>query len=514
MADKTQNDRFETKGEEVVKIIHEVNSASYTLRLTAHKDEMELRCSFKPGSDCSKFSEEVFHSILVDAGVSAEIDNDAVSKLCYQASRKRTQKNILIAVGTKPVKGDDQRIDFLAKSSSENVIKFEEFDEKKDYHNLNLFDNVEQGELIAEVFWATDGTPGVNGLGQHVEAMRGLMFTRERRAGRNVTMSEDGSQFFADVSGRILYDQFRGVIEVSDTYEIRGDVGYKTGNIDFVGHVIVNGDVSDTYNIKAGLNIRINGHVGNSRIECGGDIDLIGVDGKNEARVLCAGNFKGRYVHEAGIEAQGNIEIVKEAVNANLHSEKVIYATKGSIIGGDSIALCGIEVNEVGSDAQVPTKLTAGISYILRQRVALLKADIVVLEDSITKIEKKINPFVTNPRNLLSLNDDGRKQIQELTEEFKETVSKKEQMAIELKEIRDSSREDANPMINILAAVNPRVSLNLGTSCEVTTQRKVLHCTVLENSLKGGLRFTSVYRLSSKAKDIESEIADRESQQI
>ena len=131
-----------------------------------------------------------------------------------------------------------------------------------------------------------------------------------------------------------------------------------------------------------------------------------------------------------------------------------------------------------------------------------------------TKIEKKINPFVTNPRNLLSLNDDGRKQIQELTEEFKETVSKKEQMAIELKEIRDSSREDANPMINILAAVNPRVSLNLGTSSEVTTQRKVLHCTVLENSLKGGLRFTSVYRLSSKAKDIESEIADRESQQI
>ena len=51
MADKTQNDRFETKGEEVVKIIHEVNSASYTLRLTAHKDDMELSCSFKPGSD-------------------------------------------------------------------------------------------------------------------------------------------------------------------------------------------------------------------------------------------------------------------------------------------------------------------------------------------------------------------------------------------------------------------------------------------------------------------------------
>lgn len=513
MSDKPKMDRLETKSEEVVKLVHEVETSLYYLKLESHLEDMELRCSFTPLAKELEFTSDELLSLFEDIGVQGSIDQEAVKKFCHEASRGKSQNSTLLVKGISPKKGDDQRIEFLAKPSSEDVINFEAYDEQKDYHNLHLFDNVEKDQLIAEVFWATDGSPGVSVLGQEVEAMRGLMFKRERRPGKNVRLSDDDSKFYAEVSGRILYDEYRGIISVSDLYEVRDDVGYKTGNVDFIGHVVVNGDVNDTYNIKAGLSLKVNGHVGNSQISCGGDIEIIGVDGKGEGKITCEGNFKARYVHEASVEAKGDLEIIKESVNSNLCSEKVICATHGSIIGGDSIALCGIEVGEVGSDAHIPTKLTAGISYVIRQKIQELREELVSVEEEIAKMNKRLNPFVTNPRNLLALNDDGREKIKELAESLKERVSHKDEVGNELKDIREVSREDANPMINIMQAINPRVSLNLGTSTQVIKERQIIKATVLENSIFGGLRYTPTYRITRMAKDIEAEIVEREQKQ-
>ena len=69
--------------------------------------------------------------------------------------------------------------------------------------------------------------------------------------------------------------------------EIDG-VNIKSGNVTFLGTVIVNGNVEDGYNVKASGNIEVNGAVGASRLESDGDIIVSqGIVGRDECDIWC-----------------------------------------------------------------------------------------------------------------------------------------------------------------------------------------------------------------------------------
>ena len=67
------------------------------------------------------------------------------------------------------------------------------------------------------------------------------------QVGNNITISEDKLSLIANIDGCLFIKS--GVLHVDDVYQIRGDVDFHTGNIDFNGDVIIGGDVKSGFQI-------------------------------------------------------------------------------------------------------------------------------------------------------------------------------------------------------------------------------------------------------------------------
>src|SRR5699024_12728695 len=61
-------------------------------------------------------------------------------------------------------------------------------------------------------------------------------------------------------------------IQVQVVYEINESISMKTGNINFIGSIIIHGDVPSGYQIKAGGDVKIFGLVEAANITAGGSI--------------------------------------------------------------------------------------------------------------------------------------------------------------------------------------------------------------------------------------------------
>ena len=67
--------------------------------------------------------------------------------------------------------------------------------------------------------------------------------------GKGFTVSEDGKSYYAQLSGKVEYRNYD--LNVSNVYNVSGDVDVGTGSIDFNGDVEINGSVRGSVKIHA-----------------------------------------------------------------------------------------------------------------------------------------------------------------------------------------------------------------------------------------------------------------------
>jgi len=503
MAELDKNRSFSTELGVMDKLVHEVSTNDFALRLVACKRGMELRISAIPYALGKFLAPARLPEIFARLSIAGMIDQEALNQFCQDINLGEVRESVVVVRGKDPENGEDQKVKFYAKPSSTGAPATEAFDDQKDYHNLNLFENVKKNQLLAEVIPATEGISGRTVLGEYVEAVPGEVFKQQMRGESNVFADSSGLKFYAKVDGRIIYDRSRKVLSVSDVYIIKGNVDYTTGDIDFIGGVEVFGDVTDTYNIKAGKWIKIHKHVGNCKLESGGDIEMHGMDSVEGGSIRSKGDVKCKYIHSVNVESEGNIIIATEAVNCQLHSEKSILARTGAIIGGEAVALKGFEVQSIGSDANVKTHLISGVSYIMQEAIKDLREQLSEFKEKMNFLSKKLDPFVINPRSLLSLNNEGRAKVKEMAAELKGISVDKEALENELKQLSKEAQHGANPMISVIKCIEAEVVLTIGTSTEQFKDRVIGQRSYIENSVHGGLRPVPYYPLDKSARDIE-----------
>jgi uncharacterized protein (DUF342 family) len=474
--------RLETRAEEL-KIIYEDKTSLYDIIFYSSDADMKLSVSLTPNSNNFQFSSNELFLHLDNANIKVEIPKDKVSEFCKLVNNHKLIKDFPLSEGKRAIKGRDQWIEFFVKPLSKSTYKKDENfkDIKKDYHNQHLFDNIKEGDLIAEIHDPTEGTDGVNIFGQTVESVPGLKFDKNLTLTRNISLSQDKKKIFTNTYGLVLYDKLQNKVTVSDTLRVQ-NVGLLTGDIDFIGKVIIDGDVEDTFNVKAEKEIIVKGHVGASRLESKTDIEIHGIDGKDEGEIICGGDLKAYYIHNVKVTAENNVIVHNEIINSQLHIEGSLLAERASIIGGDCIALHGIEVSEVGSHAVIPTILTAGISYQDRERCAELRKELLELETQMIKVNSSLNVYLLNPKILVTLNDAGKEKVRKLADTLKELVTKKDSMEQEVERLHKHSVDNANPVINILKMVYPSVKLVLGTKIINFNDPKTLRTTITIDS--------------------------------
>lgn len=293
----------------------------------------------------------------------------------------------LIAQGNKPEHGENGTIIYCFDTHKDYKPQLLE-DGTVNFKHLNLINNVKKGQLLVEIIPPTDGTAGKNVLGEEISALKGK--PAKVIKGKNIYEDESGLKIYADVDGQVFFRD--GKLQVSQVYEIPGDVDHSTGNVTFNGKVTIKGNVKSGFTVEADGDIEVNGVVEGATLLSKGNILLNrGIQGNNQAYLQCSGNLISKYIENTTIKSFGNIE-----ADCILHSNIVakgnitVDGKKGLIVGGQVRAGEEIRAKIIGSHMGTITNLEVGIDPDEKMRYEKLKEEIAEIKKNLGNLKKTI----------------------------------------------------------------------------------------------------------------------------
>ena len=293
-----------------------------------------------------------------------EIEKNQIKKgldkrvLAEILSKRAYGKKYLLAAGMKAGIGKNGEVitNFdISKQSFKPVLKQ---DGTVDFKNLDNITLAKKGEVIAELVPPTKGEDGYNVPGEVLEGKEGKPTPMPK--GKGTVLSEDGTKLLAETDGRIIYAE--GKISISEVYEIKGDVGNATGNINFNGSVVVRGNVTTDFSVRATGNIEVFGIVEGAEMYAGGNILVSnGISGVNKAIVQANGNITSKSIQNATIDAKGDV-FAEAIMHSNVKSmgKVEIGGQKGLLVGGKIQCHNGILAKVIGSYMGTKTEIHIG----------------------------------------------------------------------------------------------------------------------------------------------------------
>ncbi|HLZ28439.1 MAG TPA: FapA family protein [Chloroflexota bacterium] len=289
---------------------------------------------------------------LAAAGITYGINNAAVERALATPG-----EFVLVAQGRRPIDGLDGRLEvepaLLEIGGRPRVAE----DGAVDLFDLNLIHTVAEGQVLAKRIPPVPGEPGVTVRGRILVAHRGQ--PAPGSAGRGTRLHNNGAEIVATVAGHavVLGDQ----ISVSSIYQVRGDVGVATGHVDFVGSVVVRGDVRPGYRVQAEGDVEVHGNVNGGTVKAGGNLSVrYGI--LSQAHVVAAGTARAKFVEysdvRAGAEVWVSDGIVQSTISAGTTVE--VLGRYGSIVGGHVFAKNSLSARELGSPRGIRTAIAVG----------------------------------------------------------------------------------------------------------------------------------------------------------
>ncbi|HTY09828.1 MAG TPA: FapA family protein [Bacteroidota bacterium] len=267
--------------------------------------------------------------------------------LCSAVTLSAAQRTpVLIAEGIEPVVGKDGWVECLIDVQTPELL--EEKGGVVDMHNLHRIHNVKKGERLVVIHPPEDGTPGMSVRGFPILPKPG----KKARVFRGTCIASDPNQpdvLTATEDGHFLVKS-DGTIEVQPVLTIRGDVDFSTGDIDFIGSLIVTGDVKSDFTLKVKKDIEVRGNVGDATIMAGGNVIVkSGFLGYGKGSITAEGSVTIRHVLNQTVFSGKNVTIEREAVCAKINAGDVIASPKARFVGCVLRAGNGVEVYDLGN---------------------------------------------------------------------------------------------------------------------------------------------------------------------
>ncbi len=297
---------------------------------------------------------------------------------------KRYNENICAARWDPPVDGVDGDIKYFYKTD-QAVRPVENEQGEVDYKNLGLVRNITAGTPIAAITFPTEGEPGTDITGKTVPQRQGV--PAKYTVGAGTSLVDGDTQIIAAVDGNLVYKN--GSFCVEETLLINGDVEVATGNVDFIGDIVIKGSVFEGFRVTSKRKITINGTVTGAELSADGDIFVkIGII---NSTVTCKSNVKLGFCENSRIQCEGNVESASFVGGEVFAGQKMIASGKGVIMGGKYTALDGVEASVIGSDKYVKTEITLGNNAVLSKEKDTIGKAIVQMEDKVDQLGKVLN---------------------------------------------------------------------------------------------------------------------------
>lgn len=294
---------------------------------------------------------------------------------------KRYDENICVAQWDAPVDGVDGSIKYFYKTD-QAVRPVENEQGEVDYKNLGLVRNITAGTPIAMITFPTEGEPGTDIMGKPVPQKVGV--PAKYTLGAGTTLVNEDTQIIAAVDGNLVYKN--GAFCVEETLLINGDVEVATGNIDFIGAVVVKGSVFEGFRVTSKQSITVNGTVSGAELVADGNINV--KVGAINSTITCKGDIKLGFCENTKIECDGTVDSATFVGGEVFAGQKIIASGKGIMMGGKYTALDGVEASVIGSEKYVKTEITLGNNAVLSKERDTLNKSIDKMEDQADQLGK------------------------------------------------------------------------------------------------------------------------------
>ena len=364
-----------------------------------------------PGIGGCDISVETYLSFLrnnrVVYGVNEEYLRDFADRPIYK-------EKVVIAEGLKPVNGQDSYIQYNFETDQARIKLREGSNGRIDFKDLNIIKNVVENQPLARKIPPEQGRIGRTVTGKVIPAKNGRDIPLP--LGKNVHVGDSGDIIIADINGQVVLSG--GKINVEPVYTVQGDVNLKTGNIIFLGTVIINGNVEDGFSIKAAGNIEVNGTVAKAELDAEGDIIVHqGITGKTTGTVRAGRSIWARFIENTIVEA-GNMVVVSDGIiNSQVDAYKRIICRgkRAHIVGGRLRASEEINAKILGSPTSgTETICEVGIDPKSKMQLETLTAKKADMEKQIDEIQLNIQTLINIKKQRKSLPEDKEVYLGEL----------------------------------------------------------------------------------------------------
>lgn len=357
--------------------------------VTISPNKMQAVLNLPAPVNNAEYSMEVIMRILKQHDIKQGIDKDRIQEML---EKKEYFTDVVVAKGKAATDGKNGRYLYYFRKSVKRKPKVLE-NGTVDYKDMELFETVKEGQLIAEYQPPTSGGFGYNVLGELIPPAKGHELMPLH--GNGFMMSEDKKKYYSLMDGIIEWKN-EGDIEIRNMFVLPGNVDASTGNINFDGDVSIDGNVETGFTVTAAGNVEISGYCEGAIIKAGKDILIRkGCQGQNTGELRAGGSIIGQFFESVNITAGDKVE-ASYLMNCNVNTEGKLVVTgrRGLILGGYACAKQGVECRVVGNATEVKTTIEVGIDkddmaryQELMKKIAKLDSDIRTFQEAVSKIE-------------------------------------------------------------------------------------------------------------------------------
>ena len=286
----------------------------------------------------------------------------------------------LVAQSTPMVQSKDAFVEYLFDDAFLTSGSQKE-DGTIDFKDRGAMPMVNPGDKLAKKHLPVEGVSGINVFGEAIDPFPAG--DQEMAVGDGAKVSGDGMTVVAAVKGFPKKDM-TGCVSVVQLYHIKGDVGYKTGHVEFDGDVVVSGTVKPGFKVKChSLNADA---IEGAQITCEGNV--IVNKGVLESRIFSRGSISAAYVNQSDINCLGDMIVAREILDSRIVLNGCCRVDNGRILSSDVTAREGIRVMNVGSQGARNTVITAGVSKYAEEEMKRVNA---LAEQNQTEFDLKIS---------------------------------------------------------------------------------------------------------------------------
>lgn len=340
-----------------------------TISITIDGDEMGATAEITAAQGGKHLTAKAILTSAQEAGVKKGFSKEELVKLAKLAARSKPNNHVTlqIASGKLAINGKDAQIKPLVESAQSRILRPKRREDGSvDMRDLGDIICVNVGDPIAKKIPLTTGKTGYTVTATLLPAEPGNDVSLVSGEGTSISSSNQNILVSKKVG---LPKVIANGMEVDEIYKIR-NVTIATGNINFTGSVIIDGDVNEGMKVIASGDITVGGFVESAMIEAGGDVTISGgiigrkhdiektkvTDVKMSVSVNAKGSIYAKYCQYAEISCSNDVRVENQLLHSLLKIKGGLKVgteekSNGKLIGGYIKAGTFVTAGIVGAKA-------------------------------------------------------------------------------------------------------------------------------------------------------------------